>query len=153
MVPRAGHTRSGPQGLRPGERKMDAPAVKETEKEMKERRVRSFKIREEPVDPKDADGKTDVKRLRIDRIRANPGDTIRWEVDDKHKISIWFPHAGVFVTPVIAVMHEGSVEATIRDDAPNGNPVVYEYAIYDHDKQKFVTCESHPKIEIPKSGA
>ena len=131
---------------------MDAPTK---EKEMETRRLRSFKISKETRKETDKEtGKVIEKEvLKIDRIFANPGDTIRWEVDDKHKISIWFPHAGVFVTPVIAVMHEGSVEATIRDDAPNGNPVVYEYAIYDHDKQKFVTCESHPKIEIPKSGA
>lgn len=137
---------------------MDAPAVKETEKEMRTRRVRSFAIRKEVGTPKEVViEKLSTPVLRIDRIRANPGDTIRWEVDANHKISIWFPHAGVFVTPVIAVMHEGSVEATIRDDVLDGvkdadRPLVCEYAIYDHTEHEFVTCESHPKIEIPGSG-
>ena len=134
---------------------MDAPTK---EKEMKTRRLRSFKISKETRKETDKEtGKVIEKEvLKIDRIFANPGDTIRWEVDDTHTVSIWFPHTGVFVTPVIAVMHEGSVEATIRDDVlatiEGDIPMVYEYAIYDHTERQFVTCESHPKIEIPKAG-
>jgi plastocyanin len=127
----------------PRERKVDALTTEET----RTRTVRSFEIREGTVESKERAEKADTWELRIDRVKANPGDTIRWEADGGHAISIWFPHTGVFVTPVIAVMHEGPVEATIRDDAPDG---VYEYAIYDHTKHKFVTCESHPRIEIPK---
>jgi len=95
------------------------------------------------------DAKLGTPEPRIDRIKANPGDRIRWEGYDEHEISIWFPDAGVFVTPVLAVMHEGPIEATIRDDAQGG---VYSYAIYDHTEQKFVVCESHPKLELPGSG-
>jgi hypothetical protein len=85
--------------------------------------------------------------LHVDRIQANKGDTIRWEADPDHSISVWFPQAGVFYTPQLAVMHKGAAEATIRDDAPDG---LYEYAIYDHAEGEFVRCESHPKLEIPK---
>jgi hypothetical protein len=87
--------------------------------------------------------------LHVDRIQANQGDTLRWEADPDHAISIWFPESGVFFTPSLAVMHKGAIEATIRDDAPHG---VYEYVIYDHTEREFVTCESHPKVEIPKPG-
>ncbi len=84
--------------------------------------------------------------LKIDRIQADRGTTIRWEAATDHIVSIWFPDAGVFYSPVIAVQHKGVVEATIRRDAKDG---LYEYAIYDHTEREFVTCESHPKIEIP----
>lgn len=84
--------------------------------------------------------------LKIDRVRANAGDTIRWEAATDHIVSIWFPDLGVFYSPVIAVQHKGAVEATIRSDAKDG---LYEYAIYDHNEREFVTCESHPKLEIP----
>ena len=87
--------------------------------------------------------------LKVDRIRASRGDTIRWEVAAEHVVSIWFPDSGVFYTPAIAVQHKGAVEATIRGDAKGG---VYEYAIYDHTEREFVTCESHPKLEIPIPG-
>lgn len=87
--------------------------------------------------------------LKIDRIRANRGDTIRWEVAAEHVVSIWFPDSGVFYSPAIAVQHRGAVEATIRGDAKEG---VYEYAIYDHTEREFVTCESHPRLEIPIPG-
>ena len=114
----------------------------------KARMVRSFPIW------KETDEKTNKPVLRIDQIEANPKDTIRWEADTTHAISIWFPDTGVFVTPVIAVMHEGPVEATIRDKVEGGVQVgktlEYEYAIYDHTEHKFVTCQSHPKIVIPK---
>jgi hypothetical protein len=94
------------------------------------------------------------KVVRIDRVAANRGDTVRWEapIDPSlgtHTISVWFPTPGVFVTPVIAVMHRGAVEATIREDAEDG---VYEYCVYDHTAGKFVVCESHPKLEIPPPG-
>ena len=131
MVHRGDHIHSGPKGLRPEEKEMAVLT----------RKVRPGKVRREQVV-----GKPDTFELRIKPIKADAGDTIRWEADAGHAISIWFPHAGVFVTPVIAVMHEGPVEATIRDDAPDG---VYEYAIYDHTEHQFVTCESHPRIEIP----
>lgn len=84
--------------------------------------------------------------LKVDRVRADPGDTIRWEIAADHLVSIWFPDPGVFYSPVIAVQHKGAVEATIRSDAKDG---LYEYAIYDHTEREFVTCESHPKLEIP----
>lgn len=91
--------------------------------------------------------KADV--LKVDRIKANHGDTITWDVGNRI-VSIWFPINVVFVSPVLAVKHRGSVTATIRDDAPEG---VYEYAIYVHNEDgtggEFVTCESHPKLEIP----
>ncbi|MCK4680114.1 hypothetical protein KAT82_03260 [bacterium] len=106
------------------------------------RTARKCMVRREPVAKEPGEFE-----MRIDVIEANAGDTIHWEVVDNHAISIWFPGAGVFVTPVIAVMHVGPVEATIRDDAPGGE---YEYAIYDHTEGQFVTCQSHPKIEIPK---
>lgn len=132
---------------------MDALTT-ETEKEKKTSRVRSFKISRETIEPKEGDEKSSTTALKIDRILANPGDTIRWEIDAGHTVSIWFPDAGVFVTPVLAVMHEGSVEATIRDDVLEGESgvIVREYAIFDHTDREFVTCESHPKIEIPKAG-
>ena len=120
---------------------MDAPTAE------KARMVRSFAIWKETVETKETDEKTNKPVLRIEPIEANAGDTICWEGDAGHAISIWFPHSGVFVTPVVAVMHEGPVEATIRDDAQEG---VYEYAIYDHTEHQFVMGGSHPKIEIPK---
>lgn len=100
--------------------------------------VNRVSLREEAVDK--------AVELRIDRIYADRGDTISWDVGDR-VVSIWFPDSGVFVTPLLAVQHRGTVEATIRSDAPNG---LYEYVIYDHTERRFVTCESHPKLEIPK---
>ena len=97
-------------------------------------------LREETVENK--------LELKIDRIRADRGDTVRWDVGDR-VVSIWFPDSGVFVTPLLAVQHKGVIEATIRSNAQNG---LYEYVIYDHDGHRFVTCESHPKLEIPKPG-
>jgi hypothetical protein len=85
--------------------------------------------------------------LQVPRISANPGDTIRWESAKGNTISVWFPQAGAFFSPTLGVMNKEIAEATIRGDAEAG---VYEYAIYDHDEQEFVTCESHPKVEIPK---
>ncbi len=90
--------------------------------------------------------------MMIKPIEANPGDTIHWRANGKdggteHVLSIWSPKQGLFVTPLVAVMHEGPVAATILETAPDG---VYEYCIYDHTEHKFVTCESHPRIEIPK---
>ena len=87
-----------------------------------------------------------VSQVRVARIGANPGDTIRWEVDDR-VVSIWFPRPGVFVSPIIALQHKGAVEMTIPESA---KPGVYEYCIYCHDTDEFVVCESHPKVEIPK---
>ena len=101
--------------------------------------------------------------LKIDPITAHAGDTIEWSWGDhskpQHIFSIWFPQAGVFVTPLIAVMHKGTIEATVREDVrdrvaplpplPPEEVLVYEYCIYDHTEQEFVTCQSHPKIEIP----
>ncbi len=46
-------------------------------------------------------------------------------------------------------MHRGTVEASVLPEAKEG---VYEYAIFDHESKTYVTCESHPKIEIPKPG-
>ena len=95
------------------------------------------------------DGKAvteDVEQMRIAKIYANKGDTIRWVIENDHVLSVWFPDSGLFYTPVIAVQNKGMAEATIRSDAVGG---LYEYAIYDHDAQEFVTCESHPKIEVP----
>ncbi|MCK4410423.1 MAG: hypothetical protein KAW67_10065 [Candidatus Eisenbacteria sp.] len=101
--------------------------------------------------------------LRINPITAHAGETLRWVFYDKesrkevdHIFSIWFPEAGVFVTPLISVMHNGAVEATIRDDVRKDVPadklLVYEYCIYDHSEHEFVTCHSHPRIEIPGAG-
>jgi plastocyanin len=87
--------------------------------------------------------------LQVPRITANPGDKIRWVTWNDNSISVWFPQAGAFFSPTLGVGNKGAVEATVRDDAAHG---VYEYAIYDHDEQEFVTCESHPKVEIPKPG-
>jgi len=103
------------------------------------------------------DPKTEkLLELKIGVIEANPGETIRWEVENEpeHVISVWFPDAGVFVTPLIAVMHKGPVEATVRDYTPSrtAEKRVYEYAIYSHTERRFVTCQSHPKIELPGGG-
>jgi len=123
---------------------MSAPPVEKTRTVT----VRSSAIRESKETEKDDSGKEiEIDVMRIDRVEANAGETIRWEAPADHAISIWFPHAGVFFTPVIAVMHEGPIEATIRDDAPDGT---YEYAIYDHAEHRFVVCQSHPKLVIPK---
>jgi len=93
-------------------------------------------------------GQPSVFELKTDPIKADPADTIRWEIVDtyEHVISIWFPGTGVFTTPVVADMIAGPVSAKVRDDA---RPGTYEYAIYDHTDRQFVTCQSHPKIEIP----
>ena len=74
-------------------------------------------LREETVENK--------LELKIDRIHADRGDTVRWDVGDR-VVSIWFPDSGVFVTPLLAVQHKGVIEATIRSDAQNG---LYEYVI------------------------
>jgi hypothetical protein len=100
--------------------------------------VNKVSLREETVDKR--------VELKIDRIHADRGDTVSWDVGDR-VVSIWFPDSGVFVTPLLAVQHRGTIEATIRSDAANG---LYEYVIYDHTERRFVTCESHPKLEIPK---
>ena len=107
------------------------------------RQARNCDIRKELVA-----GKTNVFELKTDPIMADPGDKIRWEVIDSHEhvISVWFPGPCVFASPVVASLHRGPVEAEIRDDA---KPGVYEYAIYDHTEGLFVTCRSHPKLEIP----
>ena len=107
--------------------------------------VKKATLREETVAKDVLPESDEVVVLKIDRIVAFPGETISWDVGDR-LVSIWFPDSGVFVTPVLAVQHKGTVEATIRSDA---KPKVYEYAIYDHDGHRFVTCESHPKLEIP----
>jgi len=74
----------------------------------------------------------------------------------QHIFSIWFPQAGVFVTPLIAVMHKGAIEATVREDVrdrvaplpplPPEEVLVYEYCIYDHTEQEFVTCSPRPTL-------
>jgi len=95
--------------------------------------------------------------LKIEPITAHKGDTIKWFWGEygkpAHTFSIWFPQPGVFVTPLIAVMHNGTVEATIREDIRDGVPpdevLKFDYCIYDHTEQEFVTCQSHPKLEIP----
>ena len=85
------------------------------------------------------------------RVKADRGDTVRWEVfdSDDHEISIWFPGPGVFADSMVAALNTRQVTAKIRDDAPDG---VYEYAIYDHTAKRFVISKSHPKIEIPSGG-
>jgi hypothetical protein len=102
-----------------------------------------------------------VLMTKVDPVTALKGQTIRWAFYDAqsgeeidHVFSIWFPIAGVFATPMIAVMHNGAVEATIstdvRKNAKDEKEVLkYEYCIYDHTEQEFVTCQSHPRIEIP----
>ena len=113
--------------------------------------------------------------LKIDPITtARAGDTIEWSFtgpsdptvagspNGVHTFSVWFPAKGVFYTPLLTVMHPGKSAATIREDVwenPDENAVkvdehgerwlVCEYCIYDHTARKFVTCNSHPKIEIP----
>jgi len=87
--------------------------------------------------------------LKVDRIVAEPGDRIRWDVGDR-LVSIWFPESGAFLTPALAINHRGAVEATISESAERGK--VYQYSIYDHDSKRFVVCESHPKLEIPPPG-
>jgi len=123
---------------------MDAPTAVVT------RTVTGHKVR------RVKNAETGRPELKIDRIKASPGETIRWEVENEpeHTISIWFPDTGVFVTPVIAVMHKGSVEATVRDYTPDpdAEPRVCEYAIYSHTDGQFVVCESHPKLELPGGG-
>jgi hypothetical protein len=119
---------------------MITPPVEKTSVE------RSFEILKVP-DKEQPDGFV----MKIDLIKADRGDTIRWRAngkdgDTEHVLSIWSPKQGLFVTPLVAVMHKGPVEATILETAPDG---VYEYCIYDHTEHKFVTYESHPKIEIP----
>jgi len=106
---------------------------------------RTVTVNEAGLRTEDRDG---TPTLVIDRIYADPGDTIRWDVGDR-LVSIWFPTPGVFSTPLIAVMHRGTVEASVLPEAKEG---VYEYAIFDHESKTYVTCESHPKIEIPKPG-
>ena len=145
LVPRGDHRQSGPKGLRPEEREMAAPPA------VMARTITGHAIRR-VTDPKNGD----LLELKIDPIKANPGETIRWEVEDEpeHVISVWFPDTGVFVTPVIAVMHKGPVEATVRDYTPDlkADALVCEYAIYSHTDRKFVTCQSHPRIELPGGG-
>jgi len=93
----------------------------------------------------DSDGKS---ILIMDKIYANPGDTIHWELGNR-EMSIWFPNSGVFFAPVLAVKHRGAIEATIPSGMIVSKPVVYEYCIFCHDTNEFVTGGSHPKIEIP----
>jgi hypothetical protein len=136
LVQRRG-TERGPMGLRPEE----AGMVVETGTETRTSTVRAFGLREEPAE----DGKGDPI-LKIDPIGADPGDTIRWDVGDR-VVSIWFPERGLFVTPVLAMQHSGVIEATVPDNATHG---VYSYCMYDHTSRRFVECQSHPTVEVPK---
>jgi plastocyanin len=133
LVHRGDLIQSGPKGLRAEERKMSPPLRQEQRCDIK--RVAAV-------------GQPNVFELKTDPIKADPADTIRWEIVDtyEHVISIWFPGTGVFTTAVVADMIAGPVSAKVRDDARPGE---YEYAIYDHTDRQFVTCQSHPKIEIP----
>jgi len=96
-------------------------------------------------DGEDKEGKSCVV---VDRVIARAGDTIRWETGDR-EVSIWFPESGVFFSPVLAIKHTGTVEATIPSGLAVTEEIVCEYCIYLHKTHEFVVGGSHPKLEIP----
>jgi len=84
----------------------------------------------------------------IGKITARRGDTIRWETGDR-EVSIWFPESGVFFSPILAIRHRGTIEATIPSELAVEERIECEYCIYLHETHEFVVGGSHPKVEIP----
>jgi hypothetical protein len=102
----------------------------------------------------------DNNKLKVRKIEAaKGGDTIVWKVGD-HRVSIWFPIEGVFDEQTLVFNSNqngdkpGEIHITIPEndltDPEKTNPQPYQYAIYCHDADEFVECNSHPIMVIPK---
>jgi hypothetical protein len=83
-------------------------------------------------------------RLTVPVCRVHPGETVRWKVDNR-RVSIWFPTAGVFPAPALAVQKSDSIDVVVPRTARPGR---YQYVIYCHDTDEFATCEPHPIMEV-----
>jgi hypothetical protein len=90
----------------------------------------------------------------INTIKADPGATITWDAGERGRIvSIWVPDDRVFGRRIVADQVQLPFRADVLSNVPAGTPkepLVYEYAIYDHGTGHFVVGRSHPKIEIPE---
>jgi len=82
--------------------------------------------------------------LTVAACVAEPGDTVRWHVGD-HTVSIWFPAAGVFSAPALAVHKSGDIAVTVPRNARPGR---YRYVIYCHDADEFGSKDDLPMMEI-----
>jgi len=88
---------------------------------------------------------TTVKgQLTVPVCRVRPGETVRWKVDNR-RVSIWFPTAGAFPAPALAVQKSGNIEMVVPRNARPGR---YQYVIYCHDTDEFAVCDPHPIMEI-----
>lgn len=107
-------------------------------------------VRDVIIETKDANGSVCFK---IHPVGANEGDTIRWDFSSM-RVSVWFPHEGVFATPILASGHMGVLEATVlRKDPSKGEKPIngeFHYCVFWHDHGIFAEWQSHPKVEIPK---
>ena len=83
-------------------------------------------------------------RLTVSVCKVSPGGTVRWKVDNR-RVSIWFPTAGVFPAPALAVQKSGDIEMVVPRGARPGR---YQYIIYCHDTDEFAVCEPHPIMEV-----
>ena len=83
-------------------------------------------------------------QLTVPVCRVSPGGTVRWKVDDR-SVSIWFPTAGVFPAPALAVQKSGDIEMVVPRSARPGR---YQYVIYCHDMDEFAVSDPHPIMEI-----
>ena len=83
-------------------------------------------------------------QLRVPVCRVSVGETVRWKVDNR-RVSIWFPTAGVFPAPALAVQKSGDIEVVVPRTARPGR---YQYVLYCHDTDQFAVCEPHPIMEV-----
>ena len=85
--------------------------------------------------------------LTVPVCSVSPGETVRWNVDNR-RVSIWFPTAGVFPAPALAVQKSGDIELVVPRTARAGR---YQYVIYCHDTDEFAMGEGHPIMEVRES--
>ncbi len=82
--------------------------------------------------------------LTVPACRVSPGEMVCWKVDNR-RVSIWFPTAGAFPAPALAVQKSGDIEMVVPRNARPGR---YQYVIYCHDTDEFAMGDGHPIMEI-----
>jgi hypothetical protein len=83
-------------------------------------------------------------QLTVPVCRVRPGETVRWKVDNR-RVSIWFPTAGVFPAPALAVQKSESIDVVVPRTA---RPGTYKYVIYCHDTDEFAVGDPYPVMEV-----
>jgi plastocyanin len=82
--------------------------------------------------------------LTVAPCAVQPGDRVRW-LAGEHTVSIWFPKAGVFPAPALAVHKSGDIEITVPRNARPGR---YQYIVYCHDSDRFGMTDELPVMEV-----